>query len=930
MAERLFLLDGHALAYRSYFALTSGVNAARWQTSKGEPTAGLYGFASILIRILKKDKPDHIAIAFDTGRTFRNDLFEDYKATRAKMPDDLRPQVERMRELTDRFGFPRLEMEGYEADDVLGSVSKLAADQGYDVTIITGDRDLFQLVQPGIKISLSGGKLADSKLFDVAAVKEALGVLPDQVIDYKALVGDPSDNYGGVAGVGPKTAVTLLDSYQTLDGIYDHLEEIKGTLREKLEKDRSNAYLSRDLATIRTDLQLPDFNVEKCATNKINFAEVEAFFNEMEFKSLIPEIRQLRAVISPQSTGQISLFQTETADDPANMDGESAPTETIIIDNEDALNRMLASLSSAEMLALDTETTSTDPMNCHLVGVSLSSDTGKGYYLPVGHLTGEKQLPLETVQKALKPLFANTKSVKAGHNIKYDMIVLANNGMPVTGKLYDTMIAAWVADPASTRLGLKAMANDRLGVSMQTIDTLIGKGKNQLTMAQVTVKDAAPYAAADADMTLRLVPVTQQVLQNEGTTKILDELELPLIPILAEMEMNGIRVDRDFLAEMSKTLQERLNETENAVYEQIGYTFNLNSPQQLSKALFEDLGLDVPGVKRKTASGHYSTAADVLEEMQDAHPVIDLVLEYRELSKLKSTYVDALPLSINPKTGKVHTSFNQTGAVTGRLASNDPNLQNIPIRTELGQKVRNAFVADPGNVLLSVDYSQIELRIVADMAQDEGMLKAFRAGQDIHSATAAAIYGIPIENVTKEMRRHAKAINFGLIYGMSPFGLSRSANLSRKDAEAFVAAYFRQFPGIKKFLDGIKLQAAEQGYVSTMMGRKRYFPTLGSQRNYNLRAREEREAINAPVQGTAADIMKKAMIDVYAMLKKTMPEVKMLLQVHDELLLECPLEQLEKARASVQKVMENAVKLSIPLLTEAKSGENWGEMTPFA
>lgn len=932
MAERLYLLDGHALAYRSYFAMTSGVSSARWQTSKGEPTAGIYGFSGILLRILKKEKPDHIAIAFDTGRTFRNDLFPAYKATRAKMPDDLRPQVERMRELTDRFGFPRLEMEGYEADDVLGSVSINAAEKGYDVTIITGDRDLFQLVRPGIKIDLAGGKISDAKIFDTAGVKAALGVLPCQVVDYKALVGDPSDNYSGVAGIGPKTAVALLDSYQTLDGIYEHLAEIKGTVRDKLEKDRDNAYLSQKLATIRTDLPLPGFDVEQCSTCKINFSAVEAFFTELEFKSLIPEIRQLEPMFKSKSSAQMTFFEAEPAAGSASGEQPqpAQATQTIIVDTEEALRNMLERLSTARMIAVDTETTATDPMNCHLVGISLCGETGTGYYIPVGHLTGEAQLPLETIQKVLTPLLSNMETVKAGHNLKYDLIVLLNNGIPLAGTFYDTMIAGFVADPASTRLGLKAMALDRLGITMQTIDTLIGKGKNQLTMAQVSVKDAAPYAAADADMTLRLVPLTQKALAHEGTENILTDLEMPLLPILAEMEMNGIRVDRDFLSSMSKTLEKRLQETEKAIHEHIGYAFNLNSTQQLSNALFRDLGLDIPGVKRKTSSGHYSTAADVLEELQGSHPVIDLILEYRELAKLKSTYVDALPLAINPKTGKVHTSFNQTGAVTGRLASTEPNLQNIPIRTELGQKVRNAFIADPGNELLSVDYSQIELRIVADMAQDEGMLKAFRAGQDIHSATAAAIYNIPIENVTKEMRRHAKAINFGLIYGMSTFGLSRSANISRKEADAFVTAYFRQFPGIKKFLDGIKIQAAEKGYVTTTMGRKRYFPNLGSQRNYNLRAREEREAINAPVQGTAADIMKQAMINVHAMLKTSRPDVKMLLQVHDELLLECPAGQLNDVREAVQAVMESAIKLSIPLLTEAKSGENWGEMTPFS
>jgi DNA polymerase-1 len=552
-----------------------------------------------------------------------------------------------------------------------------------------------------------------------------------------------------------------------------------------------------------------------------------------------------------------------------------------------------------------------------------------GYYIPVGHLTGEPQLDLEKVRQSLNPLFLREDIVKVGHNIKYDLIVLRNHGFEVKGKLFDTMVAGWVIDPESKNLGLKAMAFDLLGINMQSIDTLIGKGSNQLTMANVSIKDAAPYAAADADMTLRLVPILKETLKKRETEKIFDELEMPLIPVLTDMEMAGIRVDRDFLKEMSKSLEIRLSEIEKDIYAGVGYEFNINSTQQLSRAIFETLKLEPPGRKKKTTSGLYSTSADVLEEMRGSHPIIDLILEHRELSKLKNTYVDALPLTINRRTGRVHTSFNQTGAVTGRLASSSPNLQNIPTRTELGRKVRTAFIADPDHVLLSVDYSQIELRIVAHMAQDEGMLAAFRAGQDIHATTAAAIYGCDISQVTKEMRRHAKAINFGLIYGMSPYGLSQSANLSRKEAEEFVDAYFKKFPRIKEYLDSIKIQAAEKGYVETMMGRKRYFPNLGQQKNYSLRTREEREAINAPIQGTAADIMKLAMIQVHDKLKKSVLQAQILLQVHDELLLECSQKDLDETRELVQDTMENVVTLSIPLLTEARSGLNWGDLTPM-
>ncbi len=921
----IYLLDGHALAYRAYFALTAGSGADRWRTSKGEPVAGIYGFASILMRLLDKEKPAHIAIAFDTGKTFRNDLYAGYKATRAKMPDDLRPQIDRIRELTDIFGFPRLEMEGYEADDVLGSTAQIAVKDGYDVKIVTGDKDLLQLVTDKILVELSGNKLSETKEYDVQTVKQYLGILPEQVVDYKALVGDPSDNYPGVPGIGPKTAVTLLNQYGTLDSIYEHLSEIKESIAQKLKANKESAYLSRELAKIRTDLSL-DINLALGATDRIDFPAVEKFFKELEFKSLIPKLRTLAPTFQPIQD-QLSLFGLSNADDEQPESAHEARCH--IIDSEQDLIRMIEKTSQANSLSLDTETTGTDPMDCHLVGISLSIETGMGYYIPVGHLTGEPQLDLEKVRQSLNPLFLREDIVKVGHNIKYDLIVLRNHGFEVKGKLFDTMVAGWVIDPESKNLGLKAMAFDLLGINMQSIDTLIGKGSNQLTMANVSIKDAAPYAAADADMTLRLVPILKETLKKRETEKIFDELEMPLIPVLTDMEMAGIRVDRDFLKEMSKSLEIRLSEIEKDIYAGVGYEFNINSTQQLSRAIFETLKLEPPGRKKKTTSGLYSTSADVLEEMRGSHPIIDLILEHRELSKLKNTYVDALPLTINRRTGRVHTSFNQTGAVTGRLASSSPNLQNIPTRTELGRKVRTAFIADPDHVLLSVDYSQIELRIVAHMAQDEGMLAAFRAGQDIHATTAAAIYGCDISQVTKEMRRHAKAINFGLIYGMSPYGLSQSANLSRKEAEEFVDAYFKKFPRIKEYLDSIKIQAAEKGYVETMMGRKRYFPNLGQQKNYSLRTREEREAINAPIQGTAADIMKLAMIQVHDKLKKSVLQAQILLQVHDELLLECSQKDLDETRELVQDTMENVVTLSIPLLTEARSGLNWGDLTPM-
>ncbi len=924
MTETLYLIDGHAIAYRAYFALTSGGASSRWMTPDGEPTAGTYGFASILLRLLENNHPDYLAVAFDIGKTFRNDLFPAYKGTRAKMPDDLRVQITRMKELVDTLGVPRLEVEGYEADDVLGSTAKQMAQKGYNVRIITGDRDLLQLVDDRVTVSLPGSKLSDSKDYTPQLVKDFLGVTPDQVVDYKALVGDPSDNYPGVPGIGPKTAVGLLETYGTLDEIYANTDKLKGAVKTKIENNRDSAYLSRDLARIRTDL--PEyFRIEEASTANINFPAMDRLFRTLKFNTLLPKLRHLAPNYIPETESQPSLFGS--ADIPAEAEGPYSNT-AVIVDDMVSLDALAEKLAGASVIALDTETTGVDPMSCGPVGISLAVEPKTGYYIPIGHSGGEKQLPLEIIREKIGPFLADPGIPKAGHNIKYDMIILKRCGMPVEGIRFDSMIAGWILDPESRQLGLKPMARSMLGIRMTEIETLIGKGKQQITMDKVPVKDAAPYAAADAEVVLQLMPILQERMRSEGTESVFEELEIPLIPILAEMEMHGILLDRDFLKNMSSELAVRLSDLEEQICREVGYSFNINSTQQLSAALFNTLGLVPPRTTKKTASGNYSTAADVLEEMRGEHPVIEMILEYRELGKLKSTYTDTLPESIDPKTGRVHTSFNQTGTVTGRLASSSPNLQNIPTRTELGKQIRTAFIAEPGSSLLSVDYSQIELRIVAHMSGDEAMIGAFNAGQDIHAATAAAIYHCGIDEVTKEQRRHAKAINFGLIYGMSSFGLSKSTGLTPSEANAFVNAYFMQFPKVKSFLDRLRVTAAEQGWVSTLAGRKRYFPNLKREMNYNLRNREEREAINAPVQGTSADILKAAMIRLPAELKKLGLHAPIVLQVHDELMLECPDGELEQVRTVVQDVMENITRLAVPLLTEAKSGVNWGDMAP--
>jgi len=925
MPPVLYLIDGHALAYRTYFALTASSGSDRWRTSRGEPTAGVYGFASVLLRILSQERPDYLAVAYDTGKTFRDEIFPEYKATRAKMPEDLIPQVERIRELVDAFNIPRLEMEGYEADDVLGSAARWAAANGLGVKIITGDRDLLQLVDERVIVSLPGKRLSDARDFTPDAVKDYLGVRPDQVVDLKALEGDKSDNIPGVPGIGRKTAVQLLQQYDHLDDIYAHLDELPTRVRNRLEAGRELAYLSHRLATIRTDLPIA-IDLEQACSEHFDPSQVNDLFRELEFRSLLGGLRKLaqRTTEPASNAQQLPLFQVE----PTPTAAPNTPVAWEVVNTPAALERLVKRLREAKHIAFDTETTSTDQMQADLVGISLAADADRGYYIPIGHHNG-KQLPLETVLDALRGPLTDPNIPKVGHNLKYDYVVLARHGLRVAPLAFDTMVAEWLRDPNSRNLGLKSLAWVRLNVQMTPITELIGKGRKQISMAEVAVEQVAPYAAADAALPLRLMPLLEADLREREALDLFLEVEMPLIPVLAQMEMNGVLIDQTFLAQMSRELQAQMSELEARIHQAVGYRFNVNSTQQLSKALFETLGLEPPDRTRRTASGHYSTAAGVLELLRDKHPVVTWVLEYRELSKLKSTYVDALPQQINPLTGRVHTSYNQTGTVTGRIASSDPNLQNIPIRTEVGRRVRRAFIAPEGWQLLGVDYSQVELRIVAHMAQDEAMIAAFRAGQDIHATTAAAIYNIPLEKVSKEQRRHAKAINFGLIYGMSAYGLTRTTDLTLAEAENFVKTYFQRFPGVKRYLDEMRQRAARDGYVETLLGRRRYFPGLVNPSNAQTRQREEREAINAPIQGTAADIMKIAMLRVPPALEEAGLQARMLLQVHDELVLECPQEELHPTAQVVQAVMENAYTLDVPLKTEARYGRNWGEMQPL-
>ncbi|MGC8857321.1 MAG: DNA polymerase I, partial [Anaerolineae bacterium] len=702
MPPTLYLIDGHALAYRMYFALTAGTPSQRWQTSKGEPTAGTYGFARELLRILEQEKPEYLAVAFDTGKTFRDELFPAYKATRAKMPDDLSPQIERIRQLVDAFNIPRLEMEGYEADDVLGSIARQVAEQGLGTKIITGDRDLLQLVNERTAVYLAGD---DQTYITSEDVIRKLGVRPDQVVDYKALVGDKSDNIPGVPGVGEKTAIALLQKYDTLDNIYAHLEEIEPRWRTRLESGRDSAYLSRELARIRTDLPI-ELDLNQAHTGAFDPDRLEALFKELEFRSLLKTLEKMRGEAAPSfSSGpgaahQMPLF---TEAPPIVQIAPAAPPnlQVHIVDTPEALTALTNALDKATIISFDTETTSTDEMQAALVGISLSIQEGEGYYLPVGHSSGQN-LPLEQVLMALRPALTSQTIGKIAHHAKYDYIVLARHGLRVTPLVFDTMLAEFLVDPDSRNLGLKNLARARLGEEMTPIEELIGRGKNQRSMAEIPVETVAAYAAADAETTLRLMPILRAELERVNGLKLLNEIEMPLVPVLAEIEMTGILLDLPFFREMSSELSRRMAEIETQVFALVGIPFNINSPQQLSDILFKRLGLEPPDRGRKTASGHFSTSAEVLAALRGQHPVVDLVLEHRELSKLKSTYVDALPAAVKPETGRVHTSYSQTGAVTGRLSSSNPNLQNIPIRTEAGRRIRQGFIAGHDKVLISV------------------------------------------------------------------------------------------------------------------------------------------------------------------------------------------------------------------------------------
>lgn len=902
----LLLIDGHALVHRAFHALPPLT-----VSKTGEIVNAAYGFASMLLKVLAELKPTHYAIAFDLPTpTFRHEQFEGYKAQRPEAPQELKDQFRRVRQIVDAFHIPTFEVEGYEADDVLGTLSRQASEKGIDTIIVTGDADAMQLVSPQVKVLAPRRTFGDTAIYDEAAVCQKYGVSPGQIADLKGLKGDASDNIPGVPGIGEKTAAKLIQQFGSIEEIYQHIDEVSPEkLKGLLQSNEARARQSKELATIITEVPIT-LDLDDCTVAAYDRDQVVELLRELEFVSLLPKLPALEARPKDAVTPSVTV---ESQPPPS--------TSYRIVNTSEGLEQLIARLSPIDTLVIDVETTGKNAMAVELVGIALSPALGEAYYLPVGHRGWEQpsQLPLPEVVSRLKPILEDSSKAKIAHNGKYDITVLAEHGIELRNLSFDTMIAAHLLGEKA--LGLKALAFGKLGIEMKAISSLIGSGAKQISMALVGVEQAADYACADADITGRLKELLEAELQQHELWGLFSEVEMPLVPVLVHMERSGVALDTELLRNMSQSLGQQLRKLELEVYNSIGHRFNINSSQQLSAILYDHLKL--PHSRR--TKGGYSTEAAVLEELRGAHPVIELILEYRQLAKLRSTYVDSLPALINPKTGRVHTSFNQTGTTTGRLSSSEPNLQNIPIRGELGRKIRHAFIAPPGTQLLAGDYSQIDLRALAHLSQDPNLITAFLNDEDIHTATASQVFAVPAEAVTPDMRRLAKTVNFGVIYGMSDYGLEQATELSRQEAAEFIKSYFEKYPKVKEYLESTKKQARGQGYVQTILGRQRFIPEIDST-NRQIREAAERMAINMPVQGTSADIIKVAMIELYREMVKRGLRSKMTLQVHDELVFEVPEEEMEEMRRLVEEIMPRAMELSVPLKIEVKTGRNWGEM----
>jgi DNA polymerase-1 len=898
----LVLVDGSSYLYRAFHALPPLTN------SSGQATGAVKGVISMLRRLCKDYPGSPVAVVFDAkGKTFRDEMFPEYKAQRPPMPDELREQIEPIHGIVRAMGLPLLCVEGVEADDVIGTLARQAAARGLPVVISTGDKDMAQLVDEHITLvnTMTGSVL------DAAAVEEKFGIPPALVIDLLALMGDKSDNIPGVAGVGEKTARALLQGLGGLDQLYANLDRVaelsfRGakSMAAKLEAEKDQAYMSYALATIKTDVEL-DVTPEQLHNAEPDRKQLIDWYTSMEFKAWLEE-----------------LLDAEEGEVVAPLDAVSAKYE--VVTTTQALDSWLELLQRAELFAFDTETTSLNYMEAQIVGVSFAVEPGRAAYVPLAHdyLGAPAQLDRDTVLARLKPLLEDAARAKVGQNLKYDSNVLANHGIALRGIRFDTMLESYVLDSTATRHDMDSLALKYLGCKTIHFEDIAGKGAKQLTFNQIKVEDAGPYAAEDADITLRLHRTLWPRLESEGAlAAVLTDIEIPLVPVLSRIERQGALISRELLLAQSGELGQRLLELQGRAYDLAGEEFNLGSPKQLGQILFEKL--ELPVIK-KTPTGAPSTAEDVLAELALDYPLPKLLLEYRSLSKLKSTYTDKLPEMINPRTGRVHTSYHQAVAATGRLSSSDPNLQNIPIRTEEGRRIRQAFIAPDGYSIVAADYSQIELRIMAHLSGDEGLLKAFKEGLDVHRATAAEVFEVGLEEVSGDQRRKAKAINFGLIYGMSAFGLAKQLHLGRGEAQEYIDRYFQRYPGVQEYMDKTRALAREQGYVETLFGRRLHLPEINARNKMRVQA-AERTAINAPMQGSAADIIKRAMLAVDDWLQSADADARMIMQVHDELVFEVAVGQVDPVSRKICALMSAAAELKVPLLVDSGAGCNWDE-----
>jgi DNA polymerase-1 len=959
--ETLTLLDGHALFHRAFHAFPDEMS-----TASGEATNAVFGFTRILLDIYRYIRPAYIAVAFDRPTpTFRHRDYELYKAHRPSLPDSMRAQFPRVREIVQAFNIPIYELDGYEADDILGTLSLQANARGVRVVIATGDLDTLQLVTDMTRVTFARSpRRGDFEYYDVAAVEQRYGFPPPRIVDYKALVGDTSDNIPGVPGIGQKTATKLIQEYGTLEVILDHLDRLPPRTKAALSEHRALAIQSKHLATIVTDVPVT-LDLEACRALSYEPERVLNLFRHLEFFSLVDRLpRRAEAapvaktqterptIVTPTSSEsglaeQLSLFNeseleaiaetgaTELSERPIALSPRppaagAGTTNTLTIETPEALTTLARALASAPLFSFDLETDSQNERYANIVGLSFSMGAGEAFYIPVGHQSsadagGPHQLPLTLVLDSLRPALIDSQCPKVGHNAKFDIMVLAKHGIWVEGLIFDTMVGAYLLNPGRRGLGLKDLVFETLGFIMTPITDIIGTGKAQITMAQAPVPVVSAYAGADADMTLRLYHALRPQLETRELMPLMKHVETPLIPVLARMELAGILIDPGFLRQMGAELEEQLSALVSDIYESVGHQFNVNSTKQLGEVLYDQLKLPPA---RRTKTG-YSVDAESLEALRGVHPAVDNLLEYRQLAKLKSTYVDGLLELMDPQTHRIHTSFNQTIASTGRLSSSNPNLQNIPIRTEVGRRIRRAFLADPGSQLLTADYSQIELRILAHITGEPVLVAAFENDEDIHAATAAQLFHVPLDQVTPDQRRLAKTVNFALLYGQSAFGLARVTGMTNSEAAEFIRNYEKTFPRIRQYVEETLFQARTQGYVQTLLGRKRYLPDMAGLQVAQRQA-AEREAINMPIQGTNADMIKIAMIHLDEALRARDLRARMILQVHDELVLEAPDEEIASVSLLVRSCMVEAIELRVPVKVEMKTGRNWYDVQPLS